>query len=328
MYLLLLAWFLFIISWSCFLVNMLFNFISIDLLVNLVLALITFSLGLTLTRHDFTNLWLNPKALSVGLFSQLILLPLLALIVMFFYKLDPVLSVGFFIIAICPGGVTSNLLSFMLNGNVALSISLTVLNSVITMFTIPLLANIALDYYAMQHTSFRLPFWDTFFAIFLVTILPAVLGIIIRAKFKLIAKKVQPVLRYVLPIMLFSIFAIKIFGDKDTGGVQLTFNEFMEILPATLMLNIVGMITGLIVGSVLLVKFKNRITILIEVGVQNTALALLVTGVLLDQPDMEKPALVYAVFSFFTTFGVAWIFKFAYFKWRKWVKKEVHPSQY
>jgi BASS family bile acid:Na+ symporter len=301
-----------------------------DILINLVLALITFSLGLTLTHLEFKNLWLNPRALVVGLCSQLILLPILAMLIIGFYNLPPEFAVGFFIISICPGGVSSNMVSYFLNGNVALSMSLTVINSIITLFSIPLLANIAIGFLdgANRTSSFTLPFWETFWSIFLVTILPATLGVITRAFFKQATKSIRPLLRYVLPVLLMSIFIIKIFADKEAGGVELTSSEYIEILPASLMLNLFGMLTGLFVGTLMLVKFKNRITVIVEIGLQNTTLALLITGVIMDNPQLEKPALVYATFSFFSTLILGWMFKYVFFKWRKWLKKEVHPSEW
>lgn len=304
------------------------EYISIDILINVVLAVITLSLGLTLTKQNFTNLLLNPKALTVGLASQLIILPLVGFGVLHYFDFDPVMKVGFIVITLCPGGATSNLITFMMNGNVALSISLTILNSVVTLFTIPALTLFAQNLYLDQTDKIDMPFWDAFTAIFLVTLLPATIGVAIRYQFPRFAKKIYPILRYILPVLLFTIFGVKIFGKQEDGGVQLSMQEFFEILPATLLLNLIGMLAGLVVGSILLVKFKNRITILVEVGLQNTAMALLVTGVLLGNPEMEKPAIVYAAFSFFSTLLAAWIFKSLFFKWKKHMKREVHPSEY
>jgi BASS family bile acid:Na+ symporter len=295
---------------------------GVDLLVNSVLALITFSLGLTLTRHDFSTILMNPRAMAVGLFSQIVLLPLVAVFILGYCDFDPVYKLGFFIIAICPGGVSSNLVSFMMHGNVALSISMTVVNSILALFTIPLLANLGLNYYlSTSGESITLPFWDTFFAIFLVTVLPAIIGVFLRAVYKEAAKKMQPVLRYLLPLLLFLIFAIKIFADKESGGTKLSSEEFAMMLPAGILLNFGSMLLGYLMGTAMLIRFRNRITIIIEVGLQNTAMALLVAGVLLDNSEMEKPALVYATFSFFSTFILTWCFKYLYFLFRKWQKK-------
>ena len=97
-------------------------FSNIDLLIDLVLAFITMSLGLNLTKQDFKQLFIMPKSLTVGLFAQMVLLPLAAFILMKFTDFSPAIKVGFIIISVCPGGVTSNLVSYLLKGNVALSI--------------------------------------------------------------------------------------------------------------------------------------------------------------------------------------------------------------
>lgn len=288
----------------------------IDILVNLVLALITFSLGLTLTRNDFKNLLIHPGSLSIGLLSQIVLLPLLAWYIMGYFHFDPILKVGFLIISFCPGGVTSNLVTFMLRGNVALSISLTVLNSVITIFTIPVFTNFALDYYVSHGEMIKLPFFETTLSIFLVTLLPAIIGVTLRAKYKTLTKKIQPALRYILPILLFFVFAVKLFAGKESGGTGLTLEETLQLAVPSLVLNISGMFLGFLLSSIFFLKLKNRITILIEVGLQNTALALLISGVLLDNHDMEKPAMVYAMLTFVSTFLFAYIVKNIFYRWK------------
>lgn len=299
---------------------------NIDILVNVTLALITFSLGITLTKHEFSNLFLNPKSLTIGLFSQIILLPLSAVLIMQFSDLDPVLKVGFFIITICPSGISSNLLSFLMNGNTALSISMSVFNAVITLITVPIFTNLALDFFMHENAiKFRLPFWETFLTIFFITVLPTIIGVMVRAKFKNIAKRARPILRYILPLLLFFIFSVKIFANKDIGGTKLEGSEFLYMMAPGLLINFVGMFFGYIAGSLVNVNFRNRLTILIEVGLQNTAMALLIAGTLLDSSEMEKPALVYAAFSFFSTFGFAWMFKYSYYRWKKWLKKLKSP---
>ncbi|MCZ2129761.1 MAG: hypothetical protein LC109_05775 [Bacteroidia bacterium] len=301
--------------------------VNIDTLVNVTLALITFSLGLTLTKQNFANLLVNPKSLTIGLFSQIILLPMAAVLIMYFTDISPVLKVGFFIIAICPSGISSNLLSFLMNGNTALSISMTVFNAIITLITVPVFTNLALDFFLHEHAvAFKLQFWDTFLIIFFVTVLPTIIGVMVRAKFKTIAKRAKPILRYILPILLLFIFSVKILADKESGGTKISSEEFLLMLLPGLLINFVGMLFGFIVGALVNVNFRNRLTILIEVGLQNTAMALLIAGTLINNTDMEKPALVYASFSFFSTFVFAWLFKYMYYSWKKWMKRIRHQA--
>jgi BASS family bile acid:Na+ symporter len=162
----------------------------------------------------------------------------------------------------------------------------------------------------------KLPFLETTVSIFLVTLLPAIVGVALRAKYKTLTKRIQPALRYILPTLLFIVFAVKIFAGKESGGTGLTFEETVELAVPSLLLNISGMLLGFIFSSIFFLKLKNRITILIEVGLQNTALALLISGVLLDNHDMEKPAMVYAMLTFISTFLFAYLLKNIFFRWK------------
>ena len=186
-------------------------FSNIDLLIDLVLAFITMSLGLNLTKDDFKQLFIMPKSLTVGLFAQMVLLPLAAFILMKFTDFSPAIKVGFIIISVCPGGVTSNLVSYLLKGNVALSISLTVMNGILCMFTIPIFVNMGIGYYFHHTEAIELPVWHTIQHIALVTVFPATIGVLIRNKFSDLANKLQPILKYLLPALLLIIFMVKIF---------------------------------------------------------------------------------------------------------------------
>jgi len=300
---------------------MMATYVDINTLVNVTLALITFSLGITLTKSDFANLFANPKSLIVGLFLQIVLLPLAAILIMSNMNLDPVLKVGFFIIAICPSGISSNMLSFLMNGNTALAISMSVFNSLITLFSIPLFTNFALDFFLHERaTSLRLPFWDTFFTIFFITVLPTIIGVFVRARFKQIVKRIIPILRYVLPLLLLFIFSVKIFSNDSNGHPKIRLEQFFSLFAPELFLNFLGMLFGFIASTIVQISFRNRLTIVLEIGLQNTAMALLIAGTLLENAQMEIPALVYATFSFFSTFAFAWLFKYLYFRWKKWMK--------
>lgn len=284
-------------------------FQNIDFLIDAVLAFITMSLGLSLSRKDFSNIISFPGSLTIGLVAQMVLLPLLAFALMLFADLSPEVKVGFIIISLCPGGVTSNLVSFMLNGNVALSISLTVVNGIICMFSLPFLVNIGLDFFVNKTMSIELPVLKTIQHIAVVTILPASFGILIRSQLPKIADKIKPVLGYVLPALLLLIFAVKFFAPAEKGGIKLTSAELWQQAYWVLLLNVFSMLVGFITGQLFKIDLRDRITIMVEVGLQNTALALLIAGTILKNADMQKPAMVYAVFTFFSTLAFAWLIK-------------------
>jgi BASS family bile acid:Na+ symporter len=284
-------------------------FENIDFLIDLVLAFITMSLGLNLRRKDFQKLFYNPKSLTIGLLAQILFLPVIAYVLMGFSDFTPEIKVGFIIIALCPGGVTSNLVSFLLKGNIALSISLTVINGLICMFTIPLLTNWSLSFFIGNEADISLPVLSTIQHIALVTVLPATIGVFIRGRLPELAIRIIPVLKYLLPTLLLIIFTVKIFAPADKGGILLTKQEIIEQGYWVLMLNFFSMVLGYILGLLFKINFKNKITIIVEVGLQNTALALLIAGNILKNTEMQKPAMVYAIFTFISTFVFGWLIK-------------------
>ncbi len=284
-------------------------FENIDFLIDLVLAFITMSLGLNLRRKDFQKLFYNPKSLTIGLLAQMLFLPLIAFVMMSFSDFSPETKVGFIIISLCPGGVTSNLVSFLLKGNIALSISLTVINGLLCMFTIPLLTNWSLTYFIGNEADISLPVLSTIQHIALVTVLPATIGVFIRGRLPELAVRIIPILKYLLPTLLLVIFTVKIFAPADKGGILLSRQEIIDQGYWVLLLNFSSMILGYVLGMLFKIDFKNKITIIVEVGLQNTALALLIAGNILKNTEMQKPAMVYAIFTFISTFIFGWLIK-------------------
>ncbi len=282
---------------------------NIDLLINVVLAFITASLGLNLTKADFQNIFAFPKPLTVGLLAQMILLPLITFGLMLMSNFSPEVKVGFMIISFCPGGVTSNLVNYLLKANVALSISLTVLNGILCMFTIPFLTNASLDYFVNSSQLIELPILSTILHIALITAIPAAIGVFIRSKFPKIANTLRPILKYLLPALLLVIFTVKIFAPAENGGVELSRDELIEQSIWVLILNFSGMFTGYIVSWLLKVKMENRMTIMVEAGLHNTAMALYIGSNILNNVAMQKPAIVHAMLTFFSTFIFAWLIR-------------------
>ena len=279
---------------------------NIHFLLNSVLGLIMFGLGMSLKRSDFQELFHQPKALSIGLFSQMILLPMMAVVWVMFSGLSPEFKIGVLILSICPGGITSNLVSYFVKGNVALSVSLTVINSLLTLFSIPILVNIFLNYFDVSNDGLvHLPVLDTMFSIFTITILPASVGMFLRDRLGKKILQIQKYINIVLPVLLFIVFGIKFLGSNQNGGTGISINEIIKLTPIVIGLNVSAMLLGVVVATIFNLSFKNRVTIAVEVGLHNTALALIVAGEKLGITAMEKPALVYAMYSFFITYGIS-----------------------
>ncbi len=280
------------------------DIVPVDLLVTFVLALIMVGIGLSLTISEFKHIFRHPKALFAALFSQMIALPLIAFAIASMSNLSPEIKVGLIILAASPGGSTSGLLTYLLRGNVALSVSLTTLNSLLTLFTIPLIVNLALDFYLHTNTLIELPFADTMIHIFVVTIIPASLGIWIRNKYPPLAIRIEAMMKNILLIALFTLFGIKMFAGESQGGTGLTWTEALHILPYTLALLTACWWFGYYFLRLWGLPARDRLTAAIESGVHNTALAILIAGTLIKNQEMVKPILIYAL----TSFWIAWLF--------------------
>jgi BASS family bile acid:Na+ symporter len=281
----------------------------IDILLSTILALIMLGVGLSLTSSSFKNIFLFPRALLIGLASQIVILPLIAFIVSFFSNMPLPFKVGLIILAACPGGTTSGILTYFFKGNVALSITFTAINSLITLFTIPFIVNLSLLFFFGKSTIVHLSYLETIIQIFSVTIIPAGLGVMIRTYNPVFATKAQRPLKFLLVGALAVIFVIYFFSGRENGGTGITMDEVLNILPYALLLNVLCMAWGYYLGMLTGLGTINSYTIGIEASVHNTTLAFLVAGTLLNDPDMVKPALIYAMFSFWTAVVYSFIIK-------------------
>lgn len=272
----------------------------IDFLVSGVLATIMFGVGLSINLNDLRNIMHSPRPFWLGLFAQMILLPVIAFAVIFFTDMPPALKVGFIILAACPGGTTSGFVNVLYRGNVALSVALTTINSILTLFTIPLLVNFALTVYLGRHSPFKLPFMETFLEILFVSLLPAAAGVFIRFKYDRLADKIQKPVKTAMIILFAGVYSLIAFADQSKGGSGIRLDEAIRIFPFALLINLLGFIAGLATGMLGKTGLRSSFTIGIEVALQNTTLALLVAGTIIQNNEMVKPALVYALFSFWT----------------------------
>lgn len=291
--------------------------IFIDILTSSVLALIMFGVGLSLSVRNFFTVIARPKAIILGLFLQMVILPILAFIMCYYFNISNEFKVGIIILAACPGGTTSNYITYLLNNNTTLAIVLTVFNSFISLFSIPLIVHFALQFFMQKSFLINLPMSELVLQIFLIVIVPVILGVVIHEKNERFTQRLNSIIR--LPLLgreinfnalklitmalLAGVFSIKLIGNSAIGGVGLETNDFVELLPIGILLNLLGLFVGYLIP--LLLQFKNRtaLTISIQVGLQNTTLAFLVAFSIIGNNEMQKPAIIYAFFSFWTTVG-------------------------
>jgi bile acid:Na+ symporter, BASS family len=267
-------------------------------LLPIALAIIMFGLGLTLVLDDFKRIILLPKAVFVGSFTQLVILPALGFaIAALLLKDKPELAVGLIILAMCPGGPTSNLFTHLGNGDIALCITLTAISSMVKIFTIPLMVNVALVQYMGTDTELQLNVVNSIFKIFAITIVPAALGMLVKAKFNNFAEKAQKPVKIMSAVFLFLIVAAAFFKEKDN------INDFFLLAgPAAILLNLAGMTVGYFIPQLLKLPIKQKITISIETSIQNGTLAIGIASspMMLNNSTMAIPAAVYSIIMFVT----------------------------
>jgi len=287
----------------------------------LTLVIIMIGVGLSLTLASFRNIFLYPKAISVGLVAQMVLLPLLAFWIADVSSLSPEFKVGLVIVSACPGGASAGLLNHLLRGNVALSISLTSINSFITLLTIPFITNIALERYMGAGASISLPVMETVKEVALMTVVPAFVGVMVRRFWSVGARAAEKPLRFIMPTLLAIAFLGIIFFEQR--GKNDVADEFMSLVLPNLWLNLGAMAGGYLLGLLFRLGPTSRMTISIEVGLQNSSLAIYVSSALLASAPMALVAVVYGSFTFVTAiiFGVG-VYRLNRFL-RFWYKKRL-----
>ncbi|MEE4197997.1 MAG: bile acid:sodium symporter [Bacteroidales bacterium] len=270
------------------------------------LAIIMMGMGLSLDQRDFTNVIRYPKPILAGIFSQIILLPLVTFLLFGFTSLDPYTKVGFILITACAGGSATNLITHILRGNLALSISLTAINSLIILVTLPLIVNLGLIVFIGVERDIHLPFFDTIFDIFVTILIPTFIGMLIRYyHFKLAIKAEKP-LKIILPlILLFAFMGIIFFDNKADNNVS----KNLSLIPWALLLNFVSMTVVYLFAKYLRLGGKNNFTISIEVGLKNSIIGIFVAKSLLNNNDIAMVSVVYGSITFFSTILFGYIAK-------------------
>lgn len=257
-------------------------------------------MGLSLTTDDFKHIWQQPRALFIGLICQLLLVPSIAFTLAYLSPIEPALKVGLVLVASCPGGISSGLVTHLFRGNVALSIALVSTNSFITLLSIPLVVNLALSLFIGQTYAISLPITTTAFEIFILTILPALIGIFLRKKFPIGSVKLEQPLRYIMPLILFGAFAGVMFSTNGGSGVK-QIVSFFALLPYALILNFLGIILTFAVTIFTALHKTAQITLPIEAGLHNSSLALYIASSILGNTEIALVAVVYGSITFFST---------------------------
>ena len=268
------------------------------ILLPLALAIVMLGMGLSLLPVDFKRITRYPKAVAVGTVCQILLLPLIGALIALVVPMQPEIAVGLIILAVCPGGPSSNLVTYLAKGDVALSVSLTAVSSVITVFTIPLFANLALQHFLGTNAEIALPIGSTMLQIFLITLLPTVIGMAIRQRFPDTARRLEKQMsRLAIGLLALIIVLLLVSESSRLPGF------LVQVGIGVVLLNLLAMLSGFLAGKVFRLSPAQQISIAIEVGIQNGTLAIAITAGLLNNPDMAVPAAVYSLFMYVTGFG-------------------------
>lgn len=257
------------------------------------LFIIMIGIGMTLTIRDFRQVAVYPKGMIVGTIAQILVMPLIAFMLATLLAVPPAIAVGLVIIAACPGGTTSNLFVLLSRGNIALSIVLTVSASLITILTLPLFTNIALQYYMGTEEDIVLPVWKTVGMLIGIVLFPVAIGMVVRTRKPEVARKAESIVSIFGGIVLAVLIVALVYGVRD---------QIWELLkqagPATILLNLAGIGLGLAAGRMAGLTQRESLAVAVELGVKNGTIALMVTLTLLESSAMSIPAAVYGVLMF------------------------------
>ena len=262
-----------------------------DVILPLSLAFIMFSLGLGLSLNDFTRVFFKPRDFLVGLFFQIIVLPIVAIIIVLFWPLTPELAIGVMILAAAPGGVTSNVLTSYAKGNIALSISLTAINSILCVITVPIILIISLSILGYGSLNEGQSLFSVAIQMFLIVTVPVILGVVLSsllASFEKIFKNISIVL-----------FALVLLGAIISQRENVV-SYFAQAGLVMLILNIIMMITVYYLSKLFKANKETFRCWLMEVGLQNGTLAIVVANTFFASTVYLIPAAIYSLIMYAT----------------------------
>lgn len=237
----------------------------------LVIAFIMFGMGLSLTLNDFKRVWKEPKAVCTGIVLQIFGLPILGFTFIYFLDLSPVTATAVMILSACPGGAITNLVTFVSKGDAALSVSLTAVNSLITVITIPLVVTFSLTHFMGQAIASQVDSLTLSLGIIVITIPPIILGMLIRIKAPDFAGKSDSWVKKGTIIFLVLLASFAIHGEK-----QVFLDNYKELLSIALGLCFLSLFMGAVVSRLLRFPRKQILTLAIEVGLHNSAMGIVV----------------------------------------------------
>ena len=267
-----------------------------DVILPLALAFIMFALGLGLTGADFLRVIKQPRDFLVGFFSQIILLPVIAFILIKIWSISPELAIGVMIIAAAPGGVTSNILTSFAKGDVALSISLTAIISLLSVITVPFIILTSLTLLEYPDLDLNISLTSLAISMFLIVTVPAIIGMMFRKFASNVAIKFEPFAKKISAVLFIIVLLGAILAERDN-----IISYFAQAGLITLTLNVIMMLVAYYVAQALTSGTQQRKCITIECGLQNGTLAIFVATSIFGGGIYVIPAATYSLIMFATS---------------------------
>ncbi|MET8307278.1 bile acid:sodium symporter family protein [Micromonospora sp. NPDC005173] len=260
------------------------------------LGIIMLGLGLGLTIADFRRVAQHPKAAVIALVCQVLVLPALCFGLVVVFDLAPELAVGMMLLAASPGGTTANLYSHLFGGHVALNITLTAINSVLAVFTLPILVNLSAAYFLPDGRSIGLQF-DKVLQVFAIVLVPVAIGMLIRARVPRVAERLNRPVRILSVVVLVAVIAGAVLGERENIA-----DYFVSVGLAVLAFNLLSLAIGYGVPRLTGVDRSAATAAGFEIGIHNSTLAITIalSPALLDSTQMAIPGAVYGIVMFFT----------------------------
>jgi len=267
------------------------------------LGIIMFGLGLSLTVGDFARVARQPKAVIVALLCQLIVLPALCFGLVVAFQLPPILAVGMMMLAASPGGTTANLYSHLFRGDIALNITLTAVNSVVAVVTLPLITNLAIAYFDPFDGQLGMQ-WAKTVEVFAIVLVPVILGMIVRRIWPRFADAMDKPVRIVSVIVL-----IVVIVGAVASNWALLIDNVAQLAAITILFCLLSLAVGYLVPRWLRIGKRQAIASSFEIGIHNATLAIVIAQTVLGSMELSLPAAVYGVLMFFIAFGFGFLIR-------------------
>jgi BASS family bile acid:Na+ symporter len=270
------------------------------LILPVALGIIMLGLGLSLTLEDFRRVAKYPKDVSIALVCQMVLLPVACFGIVILFDLPPELAVGLMLLSASPGGATANLYSHLSNGDVALNITLTAVNSVLTLFSLPLIVNLSLAFFMDSGDYLPMQFQKVM-EVFVIVITPVTIGMLIKSRAPAFAARMDKPVKILSALFLALVIIAITINERANLGVYVA-----QLGIPVFLFNVLSMATGYYLPQVFQVGKRQSIAIGMEIGLHNGTLAIYIALNVMHQPIMAFPAGMYSLVMFFTAalFGV------------------------